>query len=419
MKIMWHSVAPWLGTGYGQQTALVCSRLQAAGHDVAISAIAGLEGTIGEWNGITVYPSDTTRFNKLALPKYVRRHSADGTGDDVQVITLQDVWTWLDASPQTGNTHANYRGLKLASWCPVEYDPMPPNTIQALQAFGARPIAMSRFGEDQMRQRGFDCMYVPHAVDTNLLRPQPEAGVEVRKALDVPQDAFVVGMVANNQGVAPSRKAFPEMFHAFGVFHDKHPDAILYLHADALGLNQGLNLVALAKTYGIDEHVRWVNQDKYWFGEIETRHMGYMYSALDVLACPSYGEGFGIPIIEAQSCGVPVIVTDWTAMTELVGPGWLVDGEPHYAPGSASQWKKPAISELVDRLEKAYEMRDDPELRLASRKFALQYDVDKVFDEYWLPVLDRLSKPREVPPLPALNREQRRSKIKAQGKVAA
>jgi hypothetical protein len=35
-------------------------------------------------------------------------------------------------------------------------------------------------------------------------------------------------------------------------------------------------------------------------------------------------------------------------------------------------------------------------------------------------VLDALSRPREVPPLlPALNREQRRAKIKAAGKLAA
>jgi glycosyltransferase involved in cell wall biosynthesis len=417
---MWQSVAPWISTGYGQQTALTTVRLRDAGHDVAISAIAGLEGTIGEWEGMKVYPADNTRFNKLNLRKYVQRHSADGTGNDVQVITLQDVWTWLDASSQTGGVPADYRGLKLASWCPVEYDPMPINTAQVLQAFASRPIAMSRFGEDRMRQRGFDPLYVPHAVDTSLLRPQPAAAAQVRQALGVTADAFVIGMVSNNQGIAPARKAFPEVFHAFSVFQQNHPDAILYLHTDALGLNHGLNLTALWQTYGIPESaIRTVNQDKYWFGEIATEHMGYMYSALDVLACPSYGEGFGIPIVEAQACGTPVIVTDWTSMSELVGPGWMVDGEPHYAAGSASMWKKPAVSELIDRFELAYAARGDEKLSEECRRFALRYDVDTVFEEHWVPALEKLSKPREVPPLPALNRKTRRAKIKAKSRTSS
>ena len=419
MKIMWQSVAPWIGTGYGQQTAQATRRLRDAGHDVAISAIAGLEGTVGEWEGIKVFPCDTTRFNKLALRKYVERHSADGTGDDVQVIALQDVWTWGDNSSLSGGTVADYRGLKLASWCPVDYDPMPINTCQALQAYGARPIAMSRFGEDRMRQRGFDPMYVPHAIDTSVLRPQPEAGLAAREAMNVDADAFLIGMVSNNQGISPSRKSFPEVFHAFGIFLQDHPDAILYLHTDALGLNGGLNLMALTQVYGIVDSVRWVNQDAYWLGEIAPQHLSYMYSALDVLACPSYGEGFGIPIIEAQACGTPVIVTDWTSMTELVGPGWLVDGEPFYAAGSASMWKKPAVSELVDRFAQAYAAKADPMMGEECRKFALRYDADTVFEEHWIPTLEKLSKPREVPPLPQLNREQRRAKIKAREKEPA
>ena len=47
MKIIWHSVAPWIGTGYGQQSAQVLRRLRDAGHDVAVSGYAGIEGAIG------------------------------------------------------------------------------------------------------------------------------------------------------------------------------------------------------------------------------------------------------------------------------------------------------------------------------------------------------------------------------------
>ena len=421
-KIMWHSVGPWIPSGYGQQTATFVPRIAELGYEVAISAFAGLEGHVGSWNGIRVFPSDHTRFNKYALRKYVNRLSEDGTGDDVLVITLQDVWTWADPGPTSGGMVADYRGLRLASWCPVEHDPIPPNTVNALEQFAARPIAMSRFGEERMRDAGLDPLYVPHGVDTNMLRPNAEAGRAARASMKVPEDAFLIGMVSHNQGMSPCRKSFPEVFTAFSMFLETHPDSVLYMHTDALGLNQGINLEALRRSHQIpDANIRFVNQDKYWLGEITTEQMSYMYSALDVLACPSYGEGFGIPIVEAQACGTPVIATDWTSMTELVSPecGWLVDGDPWYNPGSASWWKRPAISEILDRFERAFEARGEDRRSAACVEFAAQYDADKVLTDYWVPVLDVLSKPREVPPLPALNREQRRAKIKAQGQVAA
>ncbi len=420
LKIMWHSVAPWIPSGYGQQTAIFTKRIRDLGHDVAISAFAGIEGHMGNWEGIPVFPQDHTRFNKYALRKYVQRFSDDGTGDDVIVIALQDVWTWADASPVSGNMVADYRGLRLAAWTPVEHDPIPPNTANALQQFAARPIAMSRFGEQQLREAGLDPLFVPHGIDTNLLKPNPDAAKATRAALGVDEDAFLVGMVSHNQGLSPCRKSFPEVFTAFSLFLQDHPTAVLYLHTDVLGLNQGINLMALWRRHQIpDDNVRFVNQDKYWLGEITTEHMGYMYSALDVLACPSYGEGFGIPIVEAQACGTPVIATDWTSMTELIGPGWLVDGDPWYNPGSASWWKRPSISDILARLKEAYAERGNQQRADECIANAAQYDADKVLHEHWVPTLEKLSKPREVPPLPTLNREQRRSRIKAQGKVAA
>ena len=39
------------------------------------------------------------------------------------------------------------------------------------------------------------------------------------------------------------------------------------------------------------------------------------------------GEGFGVPIIEAQACGTPVITGDWTAMSEITRTGLAIPKE--------------------------------------------------------------------------------------------
>lgn len=408
MKIVWNSVAPWIGTGYGQQTKLFTPRLRDLGHHVALSTYCGLEGTIGSWEGMTCYPADLSRVNKFALRKYVEM---EGGADEVQVITLMDVWPWMHGD--FGGGIADYKGLRLAAWCPIDHDPAPLNVLAALHHFDARPIAMSRFGEARLRDAGMDPLYVPHGVDTKVFQPFDNRD-EIREFMKLPKDAFVVGVVANNQGVEVPRKSFPQLLQAFSMFLEKHEDAFLYLHTDAFGKNQGLNLIPMVTdVFNIpQDRVRFVDQDRYWLGQIDSARMAGIYNAMDVLLNPSMGEGFGVPIIEAQACGTPVIVTDWTSMPELVGAGWAVDGDPYYRPPSVAFWKIPAIGEIINALEQAYEKRGDQEFRDIARNFALQYDADLITQEYWKPVLEELDRPREVKPLMP-NRAMRRQAAKA------
>ena len=410
MKILWNSVAPWIGTGYGQQTRIFTPRIRDLGHHVALSAYCGLEGTIGTWEDMTVYPADLTRMNKYNLRKYVE---LEGGADEVQVITLTDVWPWLHRD--FGGIVADYRGLNIAAWCPIDHDPAPANVIETLHHFDVRPIAMSKFGEDRLKRAGLDPLYVPHGVDTNIFQPFTNRD-EIREYMNIPEDAFVVGVVANNQGQEVPRKSFPQLLQAFAMFLEEQPNAFLYLHTDAFGHNQGLNLIPLVgEVYGIPpDRVRFVDQDRYWMGQIDWPQMARIYNSMDVLLNPSMGEGFGIPIIEAQACGTPVIVTNWTSMPELVGAGWAVEGEPFYRSPSAAWWSIPNIGGIVEALRLAYEKKGDQEWRDQARGFALQYDADRVLQDYWVPTLEALGKPREVPPLVSPNREMRR----AQKKVA-
>ena len=379
--------------------------LRDAGHDVAISALWGLDGKALEWNGLQVYPADGAWGNKW-LPAIVAHHAGIGNDPrDALLLTLIDVW------PLTSSLFSQ---LRVASWTPVDHDPAPPRVVEFFTRTGARPIAMSRFGESRLQQAGLDPLYVPHGVDTELLQPRDQA--EAKQMLGLPKDAFVVGMVAANKSNMPCRKAFPQVFQAFARFHETHPDAILYLHTAKDGGDHGINLIALADQCGLPlEAVRWTSEFDLAMGLINYEFMAIFYSAMDVLANPSYGEGFGIPIVEAQACGVPVIVTDYTAMPELCGAGWLVEGDPWYDTTQGAWFKHPSVDSIIDALEHAYQ--DAAGLRGRAREFALGYDVRRVMADHWTPTLEALDRPREVPPLSlngrGPNREVRRRMAKA------
>ena len=406
MNILILSNAPWSTSGYGTQAALLARRLAAAGHRVGFSAQFGLHGAIRGWEGMPVYPADHTGFNKVMLPYHVDHF---GQGEPVQVLTLIDLWVLTH--PKYGDP-ALFDGLNLASWMPVDHYPLPLTIIHALQHIKTRAIAMSRFGQETLAESGVNSMYVPHSIETSVYQPYPDSRDELRAAMGVPLDAFLIGMVANNQGNSPVRKGFPQLLQAFAEFERTHPDSYLYLHTDLRGSLDGINLNTCAYAAGVpDEKIKAIDQAKYQMGLVPPEAMARIYSLLDVLAMPSLGEGFGIPAIEAQACGVPVISTDWTAMPELVGAGWKVQGDRWYDQAHGSYFMCPSVYEITEALEHAYEAREDQQLKERARSFALQYDSDRVFTEHWQPTLDALSRPHEVGPLKP-NRAARRAKQK-------
>jgi len=373
-RLIWHSNAPWVPTGYGQQTAQVVRHL-AEEYDLTISSFYGLEGAPIVWEGIPVLPGVGGEYGNVSLPRHVRE--VFGNPRDGLVISLMDVWV-LAASMCAQ--------LNMACWVPVDHAPAPPAVSQFFMESGAVPIAMSRYGERMLGR--LDPLYVPHGIDTKVFKPTDQFAT--RERFGFPRDAFLVGMVAANKG-RPSRKGFQEAFEAFRKFMQSRDDAYLYLHTMLdPALAQGEDIPALLSALDIPEdRVRITDQYRMLFNPFPADAMAQLYGALDVLVNPAHGEGFGIPVLEAQACGVPVIVTDFTAMAEVCGAGWAVDHRPLWT--GQNSWQAVAdVDEIVSALEECYEQRGtlaSVKLGQTARKHAEGYDHELVWERHWRPAL--------------------------------
>lgn len=375
MKILWHSNSPWSPTGYGSQTALFGPPL-AKHHDLAISSFYGLEGARIKWDGIPVFPGLGGEFGN----DYIEAHASSHFEGDLRgglLMTLLDVWV---LQPE------RVAGMNAACWTPVDHTPATPMQENFFDKSGAVPIAMSRFGEQQLAR--FEPLYVPHAVDTSVYKPRNRA--KIRKQVRLSEDAFVVGMVAANKG-RPSRKGFQQALQAFRIFGERHDDAFLYLHTTMdPKYSEGEHLGGLIDSLGIPMSVvRMADQYTMMFDPYPQEAMSWIYSALDVLLNPSMGEGFGLPVLEAQACGTPAIVTDFSAMKEVCGAGWHVNWRPFWT--YQRSWQaEPDVEDIVEALEQAYSKPRAARKALSeqAREHAMTYDIKRVMDEYMLPAIE-------------------------------
>lgn len=372
-RILWHSNAPWANTGYGVQTKLFVPRFRdILGHEPLISAFYGVSGATLAFDGIKVLPSDygDTYGNDL-----IRAHSTFNRAD--LVATLMDVWV-LD--PKKMIT------LPWVAWTPVDHDPAPRHVIDALVKGKAFPVAMSQHGKKTLEEAGVENVYyAPHS-------PEP-LFYEIMDAQTAKndlnwQDHFVVGIVAANKGW-PSRKSFPKMFEAFTKFAEKRKDALLYVHADYRA-PWGVRLDKMAAEIGVpSDKIRWVDIYQNTVG-LAPDFMQYVYNGMDVLLNPAMGEGFGVPVLEAQVCRTPVITSNWTAMPELTRFGRAVGGRKVMTNQYSFQWD-PDVDEIVDALEYYYNLRSTNEyedLGMLAREWAMAYHPDRVTMEYWGPIFN-------------------------------
>jgi glycosyltransferase involved in cell wall biosynthesis len=198
-------------------------------------------------------------------------------------------------------------------------------------------VAMSYFGQQKLKKEtGLDSYFIPHCTDPSIFFPLSQQEKEaIRKDWGF-ENRFVVGCVGRNQ----SRKNPQRLLYVLKNFVDMHKDVVGFFHMDPndpMQVSGGkTNMYKHAKEIGLNDHLYPVkgcpNCHLYFtgypfFSGMPQQELNKVYNCFDVHAMSTTGEGFGITTIEAMSCGVPNVVTDYTTTQEL-----LVDngkcGEP-------------------------------------------------------------------------------------------
>lgn len=367
MKFLWMSNAPWAGTGYGAQTRLMLPALRELGHEPSCFAYYGLSGGSVEYDGYKVYPnSDFETWGNDVIKVHSERAQAE------LVVTLMDLFV-LEMSI--------WRTLSVPwmAWVPIDCDYIGWPTYDRLKEV-PYPVAMSVFGANQMLERGIDpAAVIPHAVDTDVMQPLDK--YECRAMFNIPDQSYVVGMVMANKS---DRKQYPAQLTAVKAWMDQHPDRDIrvYLHTEPTSAMGGWDMRALVDQLGLKGKVYSTNQYDVSVDPFKPETMAKMFNIFDVLMNCSAGEGFGIPIIEAQSCGVPVLATDVTAMTELVNYGYTVDPVNASLSSHYGYQFAPSVPDMVDKLEAIYRMESRAKA-IEARSWVIENFSVPVVAGYW------------------------------------
>jgi glycosyltransferase involved in cell wall biosynthesis len=376
------SNSPGLPTGYSVQVSMLVERMKRHGLHVGVMSNFGTEGYIGKHRtkhgDIPVYPKGFKPYSDDVMNLWHEHHRRGHEDLPHFMMTLYDVWVYNDLETD----------IPIYSWVPLDHVTMPPLVKKFLQKENVTPIAMAPHGQRQLASAGFEADYIPHAVDTKVFKPTKLfRGVPTREFMGISKDKFLVtAVLANKANSIVHRKGFSELFLSFGIFHKDHPDSHLYIHADVLPAVGGFHLGTLMKSCGVPETaVTFANRDELRTGYSD-EEMAAIYTASDVVWMATYGEGFGVPIIESAACGVRSIASDWAATADLMTPdSFPVVGQPFWDEPQKAFFQIPVLASLVEALDKAYNA--DRGTSTVAREFAMQFDVEKVWEGYWMPFL--------------------------------
>lgn len=204
-------------------------------------------------------------------------------------------------------------------------------------------------GKVLLNQTNNNIKYVGEAspgVDLNVFKPLNKS--KCKESVGIPESCTVIGSVMRNQ----KRKLLPDLFKSFRMLLDKYEqenpgvgeNVYLYLHTSYPDL--GWDIPALLKENSVSnkvlftyhckscekihastfthviKHCPFCKTEACRFPSsnagVSNDQLSVIYNTFDIYVQYAICEGFGMPQVEAASCGVPIVSVDYSAMTDIV-----------------------------------------------------------------------------------------------------
>jgi len=379
LKIIWHSVAAYVRSGYGNITKNITSRLHELGYDIIVSCYYGLE------------PGGVMMINDVPHLPVARHMGTFGEGSYIKHyqsfrrnlgVLASDWWAfpWFPSKDRNSLLYS-----------PMDHINYPEHIVQLTKQY-TKVCAFLPFQQKELAKNNIESTIIPHGVD-KVFRPMDKD--KCREITGLSKDAFIIGIVAANSD-KETRKAWGEIFQAAEYVKDNYPDIRdirYFIHTDPED-PKGVSLKALAyhhKVYDLcafeDPHLSVIG--------LPDEEMALLYNSFDILLSPSKREGFGLPILESMACGKPVIGHRFSSMPDLIGEneerGWLCKTALYLDTPIIATTGVPDYRSIAECIVDAYNHPNKIEEKgKKAREFSLDFLWDDIILNKWVTVLDEV-----------------------------
>ncbi|MGP0029175.1 MAG: glycosyltransferase [Acidimicrobiales bacterium] len=240
---------------------------------------------------------------------------------------------------------------------------IPPDMADDFNRFLDGVGVMSEFVRDVLWDSGVN---VPIRVVGNGVDPH-----DPRAAIDAPELENLRAFRFLHISSAFPRKGIDVLLDAYAAAFDGQSDVTLVLKTFPNPHNQvGELLQQLRSRHPNPPDVRWIDRD------LDDRELQGLYNLSDCYVHPARGEGFGLPVAEAMSAGVPVISVAHSGLADFVSGETAVTIPFRLEPAGShmdiagSMWAEPDGERLAVEMSRLVEHADSPDVRRRVTKAA-------------------------------------------------